>query len=269
MMTALAVFLAACGGGAPGGDTASSISVLNLKVYPNATNATLIWNNPDADIANISISYKNSTAVNFEGPVSIRKNNRIRPNVTVTEEITGLATGSIYTFRVALKLEGADENRSTSAIEITRLIGPNLDQDEYADADSRELDEDGDGTNDNLDAFPRNANLFAFTVTELTATPGNRVTLSWNNPDAKIRSISISYKRTGTNDSPTKLSITESTKIAPNAQNVEKIIPRLSGGQSYTFNVSLVLTGADAGKEVAAQSITAIPYSFWGLFRWK
>ena len=239
-----------------------TVSVSNLRIIPAANNAMLTWDNPDADIAGISISYKVNTAADFEAPMTITDEDSIRPNVTVTEDITALTTGSTYTFRVALELKGADENKATSAIEITRLIGPNLDGDDLADADALELDEDGDGTNDDVDAFPRNDDLSAFAVTELTPTPGNReVTLSWTNPDANISGISISYQRTDTNDSPTELSITESTKIAANAQNVETI-PNLENGQSYTFTVRLTLDEDDAGKRVSAASTPATPNLF-------
>ena len=251
--------LAACAGGEP--NPPAGISVLDLRIIPDETNVTLIWDNPDADIANISISYKNSTAVNFEEPIlTITDNDSILPNITVTKMIDGLTNGSTYTFRVALKLEGDDENATTSAMQIIRQIGPNLDGDDLVDADSRELDEDGDGVNDNLDAFPRNRALSAFAVTDLTARPGNgEVTLNWNNPAANISSISISYQR---DDSVGQLMMNSSAQITPGERNVQETIDGLTNGQSYTFNVTLTLTGDDAGKKVAVASDTATPDVF-------
>ena len=253
--------LAACAGG---GEPKSSME-LDLRIIPDTTNATLIWNNPDADIANISISYKNSTAVNFEEPIlTITDNDSILPNITVTKMITGLTNGETYTFRVALEFGGADVNKSIIAEEIIRQMGPNLDQDGYADDDPRELDEDGDGVNDEQDAFPRNAALFGFGVTGLTATPGNSsVTLSWNNPAANIRSIRISYHNTNApNDLQHHPLIEDSPRTNSSATNVEETIDGLVNGQSYNFTVSLTLDRDDAGKKVVVASATAIPGAF-------
>ena len=252
--------LAACAGGEP-----KSSMELDLRIIPDTTNATLIWNNPVADIANISISYKNSTAVNFEAPILTitDPDTRITANRTDVRGMIpegSLTTNKTYTFRVALKFGGADVNKSIIAEEITRLIGPNLDQDEYADDDPLETDEDGDGTNDDIDAFPRNTTLSAFTVTELTARPGNgEVTLNWNNPAANIASISISYQR---DDSVGQLMMNSSAQITPGEQNVQEIIDGLTNGQSYTFNVTLTLTGDDAAKKVVVASTTATPGTF-------
>ena len=273
--------LAACagGGGGGGGSTPggkpnpppAGPSLLNLQIIPDTNNATLIWNNPDMDIANISISYKNSTAANFEDPIIITDNPTIARNTTdVRKMIPGemipersLTNNTIYTFRVALKFKGDDVNKSSIAEEITRLIGPNLDQDEYADADPRELDKDGDGVNDNLDVFPYDPTMSGFVVTNLTARPGNgNVTLSWNNPDADIASINISYKITGSNDVQYWDLITTPAKIITNEMNVQEIITGLTNGQSYTFNISLTLQNADAGREGEAVSDTATPDVF-------
>ena len=166
IMSALMVFLSACGGGGgggvpPGGETTSSIGVLNLKVYPNATNATLTWSNPNANITKISIIYQNTTADSVEGQINITEitdSNSTRPNANVTKVITGLTNGTNYTFSVTLELGGADGSKSVMAAEMTRLIGPNLDRDEYADADPLELDIDGDDVNNTMDAFPSDPN---------------------------------------------------------------------------------------------------------------
>ena len=255
--------LAACaGGGTPPVD--NSISVLNLRVIPAANNATLIWDNPNATIQHINISYKASTEITFREMIITDSDKRARSEVNRSEvlPILPVLTFAVgFTFNVRLKLEGADANKTVSTKSITWLIGPNLDGDEYADADALELDEDGDGTNDDVDAFPRNDDLSAFAVTELSATPGDReVTLSWNNPAANISSISISYHNTS---APNTLQyfplITNSTKIGMNAMNVQQVIGNLTNGEFYTFNVTLTLRGADVGKEVMAQSVNATP----------
>ena len=251
--------LAACaGGGGGGGGGSNPPSPLNLRIIPDTNNATLIWNNPDMDIANISISYKNSTAANFEDPIIITDNPTIARNTTDVRRMISegsLTRNTIYTFRVALEFGGADENKSIIAEEIRRQIGPNLDQDEYADADVLEMDEDGDGVNDEQDGFPRNAALSNFTVAGLIATPGaGNVTLSWNNPDADIASINISYEITGSND------VQYWDLITPPAQM--ETITGLTNGQSYTFNISLTLQNDDAGREGEAASDTATPNVF-------
>ena len=243
-----------------------SISVLNLRITPNTNNATLMWDNPDANITSINITYHNISAPDaLQYFPLITDDDSVRPNATtVTKVITGLTSGTTYVFNVLLELGGADENVTTSAVQIIRLIGPNLDGDEYADADSRELDKDGDNVNDVQDAFPNDATMSAFTVTDLTARPGKgEVTLSWNNPNANIASINISYHNTST---PNALQyfplITNRSKTAMNAMDVQETIANLTNGVSYTFNVTLTLTGDDADKEVETQSVTATPILF-------
>ena len=92
-------------------------------------------------------------------------------------------------------------------------------------------------------------------VTGLRVIPGDgKATLIWNNPYAQIASISISYKKTGSDDAP----ITESSKrITADAKNVQETIKELTNGESYTFTVSLILRGVHAGKEGTAPSVTA------------
>ena len=315
IMSVLMVFLAACagggggggGGGGNGGTPSAPIGVRDFKVIPDVSSATLTWSNPNVNITQISISYKNSTAANFEAPINITDSNNIRPNANVTKVIPNLTNGANYTFNVALELRGDDEGESVIAREITRLIGSNFDGDEYADADPLETDIDGDGTNndmddfpsdptedtdtdndgvgnntdafpldsnesmdtdgdrvgDNADAFPRNATLFAFAVSELRATPGDEsVTLRWNNPNnrvVQIASIDISYKRTGTNDTPMTISSTQTTA---GTQDVEETITGLTNGQSYTFTVGLTLMDPDAGMVGPAPSTSATPDAF-------
>ena len=308
IMSVLMVFLSACESGGNGGkpstpeakpstpevEPSTPISVSNLRVFPDASNATLMWDNPDAVIANISISYKLSTADNFGTPITIMDDARLARNETDVMGMipVGLLTtpNANYTFGVTLKLKGADENKSVAAAEITRLIGPNFDGDEYADADPKEFDIDGDDVNntmdafpsdptesmdtdndtvgDNADAFPTDGALSAFTVSGLRAAAGDKsVTLKWNNPDAQIASINISYKRTGSDDEPMTRSSDQTTS---GALNVEETITELTNGQSYNFTVSLILRDTDASKEVEAQSIsataTANPFAVTGLY---
>ena len=93
----------------------------------------------------------------------------------------------------------------------------------------------------------------SYAVTGLQAIPGDRkATLSWNNPHAQIASISISYKKNGSNDVPLR---SRSTNIAPNA-NVQHTIGGLTNGEYYTFTVSLTLNGDSVGKEGIPPSVS-------------
>ena len=136
------------------------IGVERLRVIPAADSATLIWDNPGATITNISINYKSAASGNFTEMI-ITDASKIAPStVNITEVIDILpaltnVTETNYTFNVRLRLGGADENKTTSIESITRLIGPNLDGDEYADGDPLELDTDGDGFPDATDGTPR------------------------------------------------------------------------------------------------------------------
>ena len=93
----------------------------------------------------------------------------------------------------------------------------------------------------------------SYAVTGLQVVPGvGSATLSWNNPYAPIASISISYKITGSDDTPLTKSITQ---ITPDAKNVQETINDLSNGVFYNFTVSLTLRGDAAGREGATPSI--------------
>ena len=254
IMSVLMVFLAACAGGSP----SAPIGVLNFKVIPDVSSANLTWSNPNVNITQISIIYKLSTADSFEEPINITDSNNIRPSANVTEMIPNLTNGANYTFNVALELGGADEGKSVMARERTLLIGPNLDGDEYADADPLELDEDGDGVNDDVDVFPTDATLSAFAVTELRATPGDEsVTLRWNNPDADIANISISYKLSTADNFATSIPITDDARLDRNIE-VREMIPSLTSNTNYTFSVTLELKDADENKSVMATEITRL-----------
>ena len=246
----------------PRNPTLYAFAVSNLRVIPDESNATLIWNNPDADIANINISYKLSTADIFGTPIPITDDARIARNET---DVMGMILeGSLtpntnYTFRVTLELKGADENKSVMAAEITRLIGPNLDGDDYADGDPLETDEDGDGIDDEEDKFPRNPTLYAFAVSNLRVIPDeNNATIIWNNPDADIANINISYKLSTADIFGTPIRITDNARITANATDVREMIPSLTPNTYYTFRVTLELEGADKNKSVMAREITRL-----------
>ncbi len=271
IMSVLITLISACGGGGGGGGGGGTspgedkkmvdpISVSNLRVFPDVSSAILMWDNPDAVIANISISYKLSTVNNFGVPITITDSPTIDRNETDVMGMipVGLLTtpNANYTFSVTLKLKGADENKSVAAAEITRLIGPNFDGDEYADAE--DVDDDNDGVNDLQDAFPRNDALSAFAVTGLYGVAGaDYVILSWTNPDAEIDGISISYQRRDSDNPEPPLLIADDPKRAANA-SVQHNISGLMPDRYYDFTVSLILGGPDAGKEVVAPSIRNI-----------
>ena len=272
IMSVLMVSLAACGGGGGGGDvvppgedkkTGDPISVSNLRVFPDVSSAILMWDNPDADIQHIDIMYTTGAAANLETRYRVTDPSKIvRAEKNVTQIISGL-TATNYTFNIHLELKGSNENKPVEAVSITRLIGPNLDGDEYADDDP--LDPDSGGGNDGGNGGGGGGGgdpittPTKFTVIELEATPGNmKVTLSWTNPAAQIANISINYGITNSADQIDPIIITNSTQLIA-GDSVEQVIPDLTNGQSYTFNVTLALNGTDAGKEGAVQSVNATP----------
>ena len=266
IMSVLMVFLSACGGGGGGGDDdiapsgGDPISVSNLRVFPDVSSAILMWDNPDADIQHIDIMYTTGAAANLETRYRVTDPSKIvRAEKNVTQIISGL-TATNYTFNIHLELKGSNENKPVEAVSITRLIGPNLDGDEYADDDP--LDPDSGGGNDGGNGGGGGGGgdpittPTKFTVIELEATPGNmKVTLSWTNPAAQIANISINYGITNSADQIDPIIITNSTQLIA-GDSVEQVIPDLTNGQSYNFTVSLALNGTDAGKEGAVQSVT-------------
>ena len=141
----------------PNDPNKNAFSVIDLSIIPSDTAATLTWSNPNAIITSINISYEvmgDSASVENFTPIVLPATIAINA-VGLTQAITGLTTATTYTFTVTLVLGGTDANKNAEAITLERLIGRNLDEDEFADADPLELDEDGDGTNDDMDLFPR------------------------------------------------------------------------------------------------------------------
>ena len=285
IMSVLMVFLSACGGGGGGGDDVTPlredpISVSNLRVIPDVSSAILMWDNPDAHIQHIEIIYEANAADSFETRRRVTDPSKTaRGKKNVTQIISGL-TSANYTFNIHLELGGVDESKSVMARERTLLIGPNLDGDEYADADPNEFDIDGDDVNntmdafpsdptesvdtdgdrvgDNADAFPADGTLSAFTVSGLRAIPGDEsVNLRWNNPDAVIANISISYKLSTADNFATPITIIDDARLDRNIE-VREMIPSLMSDTNYTFSVTLELKGADENKSVIAAEITRL-----------
>ena len=224
MMTALVVFLAACGGGNNGsGD--KTFTVIGLQAAPGAGNVTLSWTNPAAQIANISINYgitNSSDSFNRLIPSGVQLNTS-RTGVQYT--IAGLTNGQSYTFNVTLALNGTDAGKEGAAQSITST--PNI-----------------------------------FAVTELRAVEGaGSVTLIWNNPAAQIAKIAISYPDPVSGD-PQNFPITSGTQLTAGT-NIQQVITGLTNGQPYTFTVSLTLNGTDTGREdPVAPTATATPDVF-------
>ena len=223
MMTALVVFLAACGGGNNGsGD--KTFTVIGLQAAPGAGNVTLSWNNPAAQIANISINYGVTDSGAPEEPIIFTSGDQLNSSRTgVQYTIDGLTNRRPYTFNVTLALNGTDAGREGAAQSIT--------------------------------ATP---NIFAVEGLNAIAGAGN-VTLNWTNPAAQIASIDINYPDTGVTEN---FPITSGPQLNA-GDSVEQVITGLTNGQSYTFTVSLTLNGTDTGREnPVAPTATATPDVF-------
>ena len=166
MMTALVVFLTACGGGGGGGagggpnpppvTKLSKFTVQELNAIPGDSSVTLSWNNPNADIASISISYHNINTPN-DSPTIVNSNqiNRKAPNVK-QRITTDLTNGQSYNFTVNLILAEDYTGREGTAPSVIVAIGSNLDGDSLADfvdddidgddvENDADVDDDGDG----------------------------------------------------------------------------------------------------------------------------
>ena len=207
-------------------DTKNSFTLANLRVVPGNTTATLTWDNPDADISSINITYISSDVlggvvnsalvINGIGDVSVTERNQVDASATITGLINYAAPDFVnYTFTLEPVLTGGDKNKSTiAAIAANISIGPNhdndnlidtldpdyvapvigLDTDGDGDIDDVDTDDDNDGVPDLTDAFPLDNNSYAFTLANLRVVPGDTTaTLTWDNPDANISAINITY----------------------------------------------------------------------------
>ncbi len=276
----------------PFDDTKSSFTLGNLRVVPGDTNATFTWDNPDADISAINITYispgvssrvvYHPLIINGIGAASIIGRNQINASAV----ITGLMNYEVpdfvnYTFTLEPVLEGADVNKSTVMVIATNIsIGPNHDNDELIDAldpdynndgtigtdtdgdgtnDDVDLDDDNDGVPDLTDAFPLDNNSYAFSLGNLRIIPGNnKATFLWDNPDADISSINVTYELSDVSSSvvypPLIINgIGDVSVIGRNQINASATITGLMNYESpdfvnYTFTLEPVLTGGDVNK---------------------
>ena len=145
----------------------TTIAVQALSVIPNSESVTLKWKNPSAIITQISISWTPVESGVLQ-PIIIDSDTLLASSAEVTQIILGLSNNKTYTFTIIPLLDGADadKNSRVHAETISRLVGPNLDGDEFADNDPAEdydndgtlnaldPDDDNDQVNDTMDAFP-------------------------------------------------------------------------------------------------------------------
>ena len=202
----------------------------NLRVIPGDTNATFTWDNPDADISAINITYISSDILgvsssvvypalisNGIGDASITRRNQINASAAITGLMNYESPDFVnYTFMLEAVLTGVDVNKNTIAVIAANIsIGPNYDNDELIDVldpdddnngekdtdadgdglgDNADLDDDNDGVPDVTDAFPLDNNSYAFVLGNLRVIPGDtNATFTWDNPDADISAINITY----------------------------------------------------------------------------
>ena len=122
----------------------------DLKAFPSKGEVTLRWNNPNIKIGAIDISYQIVDSDTLIYLPFITDDFKIARNAeNVTHTIIELEDEKSYVFIINIISDETNAvNDGTSVQSVIRLIGPNLDGDEYADADPLELDTDGDGFND-------------------------------------------------------------------------------------------------------------------------
>ena len=273
-------------------DAENRYEVRSLRIIPDYNNATLIWDNPDADIAHIKITYEIDGMDDTQDFVVIEDNLKTAANATdVRESITGLTNGVYYIFTVNLTLKGDDEEQEGMPVSIRTGIDLNYNNDHLVNFEDD--DDDNDGVNDEQDRCSflgsatnwkageggaldvdmdgcragvqpiedhndNNPNEYAAMVVGLEVMPGDmKADLSWSNPDADITQISITYQRTDSDSIVDLPAITETNKVAANAA-VQHRITGLTNGVEYTFTVNLTLGGAYAGQMTAVNSVTQL-----------
>ena len=127
-----------------------SYAVTELQAIPGDKEVNISWNNPYAQITNISISYQ-SNGFNDAPPI-IKSITEIAPNANVRLTIDKLNNEEYYTFTVDLTLGGIYAGKEGAAPSISIAIGPNNDGDGLA--DFVDPDDDNDGIGDNVDVLP-------------------------------------------------------------------------------------------------------------------
>ncbi len=277
----------------------------NLRVIPGDTNATFTWDNPDADISAINITYISSDISssvvyhplisNGIGDASITRHNQINASAAITG-LTNYESPNFvnYTFTLEAVLGGGDVNKNTIAVIAVNIsIGPNYDNDELIDVldpdddndgtpdtdtdrdglgNNADPDDDNDGVPDVTDAFPLDNNSYAFVLGNLRVIPGNNNAMfTWDNPDADISAINITYLSTNVSSSvvyhPLIPLTPDASVTGRNQINASAAITGLMNYESpdfvnYTFTLEAVLTGGDENKNtvvVIAANISVGP----------
>ena len=259
----------------------------NLRVIPGDTNATFTWDNPDAEISAINITYISSDILGVSSSVVYHPLIPLTPDASVTGRnqinasavITGLTNYESpdfvnYTFTLEVVLTGGDENKNTVVVIAANIsVGPNYDNDELIDV--LDDDDDNDGVPDVTDAFPLDNNSYAFVLGNLRVIPGNNnATFTWDNPDADISAINITYISSdilGVSSSVVyhplipltpDASVTDRNQINASAAITGLVNYESPGFVNYTFTLEPVLTGGDENKNtvvVIAANISVGP----------
>ena len=273
-------------------DAENRYEVRSLRVIPDYNNATLIWNNPDVNITHINITYEIDGMDDTQDFVVIEDNLKTAANATdVRQSITGLTNGVFYIFTVNMTLKGDDEGREGMPVSIRTGIDLNYDNDHLVNFEDN--DDDNDGVDDDRDSCSflgsatnwqagvggavdmdgdgcragvqpiedhndNNPNEYIAMVVGLQVMPGDmRADLSWNNPDATIIGISLTYQKMGTNNLQSWPAITDPSKLQAKAA-VQETITGLDNGVVYTLTVNLTLGGDYAGQMTAVNSVTQL-----------
>ena len=115
-----------------------------LRAIPEDGAVTLIWDNPYADIASISISYHEEGSSALEYFPLITSGDQLNSHTrNVQQVISNLANEGYYNFIVSLTLQGEDAGKEGEAPSIIVAIGPDLDKDSVP--NFLDVDDNGNG----------------------------------------------------------------------------------------------------------------------------
>ena len=224
------------------GNVCEALGVLNLMaVIDGLTAVNLSWTNPQGSVLQLlNISYGPRTDPANRTVLNITTQEDLMAGARVLYRIEDLTRQIEYLFTVSgLDFRHGERNQSLPPASVRRLVAPDRDSDNIADADDNcPIFTSNDNTDSNDDGIGDVCEAEAVVGLTAAADGTRAVNLSWMNPvGSNLVALNISYGRRDGMGPFMARNIGAEVSLVAGASVVYRV-PGLSSGTEYTFIVS-------------------------------